>query len=482
MKSDRTVCWECGKVIQKGLKIDEHHYCGDCTRESLSSVPKYWEKEEPLSQIFTHSELMKKEFAPPEWIIEGILGKGHLGVLTGFSGHGKSWVSLALAVDAASGNKFLNKYSIEKISVLYIENENGVYELRRRSEYLSDGVKLDNLHFAPYPSLDLLESTEWLESQIEEKEIGLVVLDSFAGLHTGKENEAEQMRKILTKLKKIAMDYNVTFVLLIHPNKGANFKKSKNSFPPDYLERIRGSSEFRNVADDIIGIWMPDADEKAFFFEPVKCRTGALQEGEVFQMHFDDEAKTLDFEFLEKKKDYKFGADKCLTDIVIWATNELKEDGKFKTKDAKEAMETKWGKTIVNNALGLVRDGKCDQISYVSRGTYQLTGFVHEDHEVRMDKMDNSSSEVPSKKQGVVAVAKPVGNNTPALGSSEFVRVVHKYIVADNFADNQTFDAASIAIDLKLSEKDVTEALKVLKKSGEVQEVGSEMWRRRGNG
>lgn len=465
---------ECGYCKEFRKEIKEFNgvaICPSCV-ENMRTNPIDLEEH----GIFTHSELMEMVFQPPSWIIENIFGKGHLGVLTGFSGHGKSWVALGLAISASSGKQFLGKYDIEKMPVLYIENENGTYELRRRVEYLGNEERLKNLYFAPYPSLDLLQSTEWLETQIQQKEIQLVILDSFAGLHAGKENEAEQMRKVLTKLKKIALEYNVSFLLLLHPNKGNNFKGNNKSFPPDYLERIRGSSEFRNVADDIIGIHMPNPEDKEFFFEPVKCRTGALQEGETFRMEFDDGKRSLEFVFVGKKKDYKIGSEKCLTDIVIWATNELNE-GSFKTKEAIEAMAEKWGKTVVNDALKIVREGKCEQIHYLKRGKYQLKGVVRENLFVRMDKTDNSPKEDQNEEQGVGVGVSHDTNSSVLCSSEKFVRVVREYIIADNFADKQTFDAGSVAIALKLPENEVLASLQKLSKEGIVREVSAGSWR-----
>lgn len=471
-------CESCEKEVEKVANIDGKSLCGSCTRESLANVPKYWEK---IGDVFTHKELIDSYFEPPEWIIEKILGKGHLGVLTGFSGHGKSWVALALAMSASSGKTFLGKYEIEQMPVLYIENENGTYELRRRVEYLGNGERLENLYFAPYPSMDLLESTEWLETQIKEKGIQLVILDSFAGLHAGKENEAEQMRKVLTKLKKIALDYRVTFVLLLHPNKGNNFKGNNKSFPPDYLDRIRGSSEFRNVADDIIGIHMPNPDDREFFFEPVKCRTGGLQPGEIFGMVFDDEQKTLGFEFVGKKKDYKLGAEKCLNDIVIWATNEA-PDGKFKTKEAIDAMGNKWGKSMVNDALKIVREEKCEQIRCLKHGKYQLTDVVHKVQKLHMDNLDNSPQEELNQKQRVGVGVSRDTNSSVFCSSNPKVHKVHKYVIADNFLNNQTFDPGTLAIALKLTENEVLDSLQKLSKDGIVHEVFPGMWRRGKNG
>ena len=53
--------------------------------------------------IYTAAELMRLEFPPPQWLIEGLLPEG-LTVLSGAPKIGKSWLSLQIALSITTAS------------------------------------------------------------------------------------------------------------------------------------------------------------------------------------------------------------------------------------------------------------------------------------------------------------------------------------------------------------------------------------------
>jgi len=69
--------------------------------------------------ILTAAELMKLEFPPPQWLVEGLLPEG-LTVLSGAPKVGKSWLSLQIALSVTTASPLFGRAPASEKDVLLL--------------------------------------------------------------------------------------------------------------------------------------------------------------------------------------------------------------------------------------------------------------------------------------------------------------------------------------------------------------------------
>lgn len=277
-------------------------------------------------------ELSNMIIPPTTWTAEKLLIKGQLTILTGFSGHNKTWVALEAGRSIAAGQNVFGFFGTEKGKVLYFDDENGREILARRLQ-LYDKEQIPDkgdLTFYCYSDIDLTSKTWllWLEKKIRTEKPALIVFDSFAGtLGKTEQNSAEQMRPHLSNLQRITKKYGLSCFLIHHPRKPQKFKGHYKT-RPEFADEIRGSSELRNVVDGMVSVWCPDpkkhpehveiCDEKR---RGVRCN----QEPWGLDINIDDEAGTITFEQAETIQPSEVAAEKYAKLILEFMQKKKKE-------------------------------------------------------------------------------------------------------------------------------------------------------------
>lgn len=183
------------------------------------------------------AELYEMEIEPPTWIIPGVLPAG-LTILAGNPKAGKSWLSLDLAISAASGGALFGQLECEQpCDVLYAALEDTPFRLKDRMKRLLCGDKPPaRLHISTaWPATDqggLDHLAEWIEAQ---EHPGLVIIDTLqmirpAGAKNG-QIYAEDV-KALKPIKALADKYKIAIVLVHHRRKakGAIFETISGSY------------------------------------------------------------------------------------------------------------------------------------------------------------------------------------------------------------------------------------------------------------
>lgn len=200
-----------------------------------------------------------------EYLIEPYLPLGMLTVLGGVSGVGKTWLALYWAAQVS--RSFATD---EEGAVYYFTQENDpCIVLQPRLQAL--GAELSRVAIQKFttdsPTLTL--DDERLELAAHVIPPRLVIFDPIQSyLGAGVEmNKANEVRPILDWLGRFAQRYNCAVVLVSHMAKpGAN-----NS---DALDRLLGSSDFRNAARSIIIVGRDPAEPEVRVFAHAKNSLG----------------------------------------------------------------------------------------------------------------------------------------------------------------------------------------------------------------
>lgn len=161
---------------------------------------------------------MRKIKPPPvPWAAEPIAAAGEVTILFGPAGIGKSLLCLAMAHCVGRGRD-LAGLKCKQGHAVYLDAENGEYEVHRRVRALSDSPKGLSIYDAG--GLHLVEDIETIGHVVEEKGASLLVLDSMRALLPGsEENDSGEMAEALASCKVLAQQQDVAVVIIHHTKK-----------------------------------------------------------------------------------------------------------------------------------------------------------------------------------------------------------------------------------------------------------------------
>ena len=167
-------------------------------------------------------ELQAMVLNPVEYVVEEILPAG-LTIMAGPSKIKKSWMSLALSLNVATGEPFLDQQT-HKGAVLYLALEDSRNRVKQRMNLiLKNKLAPDNFYFrTKAPTIDegLLET---LEKELEKHpDIKLVIIDTFQkvrGVTRHGENAYGYDYREVSLLKGLADEHGIACILVHHTRK-----------------------------------------------------------------------------------------------------------------------------------------------------------------------------------------------------------------------------------------------------------------------
>lgn len=196
------------------------------------------------------SELVKNppDLAPA--IIDGLLRKGHKGLLSGPSKSGKSFMLIQLAISLAEGLDWIG-FKCHKSKVCYInfEIDRASAINRFKDMYAYMGIKEPNSNVL---ALNLRGKAEPLDKlvakmvdEFEGRGIDVFIIDPIYKVITGDENNASEMAHFCNQFDLICDKLHATVIYAHHHSKGIQGAKSAQ-------DRSSGSGVFSRDPDAII--------------------------------------------------------------------------------------------------------------------------------------------------------------------------------------------------------------------------------------
>ena len=172
-----------------------------------------------------------------KWVIEGICTEGECVIISGDSKSGKSYLMTNLAIEAARGGMWLDRFKCKPCRVLYFNGENSINDARERFQMCCRSMKMDpndskKIHMFCTDGIiktiqDLKDS---LKKDINKKHYGLCILDPLYCFYRGSEIDEEDAKEFVEAIKEVCRETGAVIFCVHHHSKNGvmTYKNASN--------------------------------------------------------------------------------------------------------------------------------------------------------------------------------------------------------------------------------------------------------------
>jgi len=239
-----------------------------------------------------------REDRATEYVVDGIIPRRAVGILTGDSGLGKTPLIYLVALCKAAGLPFAG-HNTKQGRVLYYEMENPSHASRRLRNALVQFLKLDAppAHFLE--KLERPDGLEGLEKEIELAKPELVILDTLREFSPEATENNKIASAMIQKLRAIARKYGCTILVIHHVRKPSRDGKPtlhlKDTSVLTWLLEMEGARAWVNHTDFRIAVEEGDGTPAAL---NVRWNRKTLGDSPLVQFErvFDDEGEPIGYQ------------------------------------------------------------------------------------------------------------------------------------------------------------------------------------------
>ena len=182
---------------------------------------RFREEEKVINEYIptTFSSLMLKTSDPQPFLVQDLIKKQSLNIIHGATGCGKSLLILKMIDDITIGKPFLDKFNVVKSNCLLIDMEMTEDDCIVRAKDVCSPNNNSIISCEKSWNISDKNSVEWLKKNITDKNINLVIFDTFSKIHSADENSNSGITPVMIELMNICNEMKVTIILLHHVNK-----------------------------------------------------------------------------------------------------------------------------------------------------------------------------------------------------------------------------------------------------------------------
>ena len=304
--------------------------------------------------IITIGELLDIEFKE-DWVIEELIPKGGITIVSGAPGSFKTWMILQMAISISRGESFLERFkSANPVGVLMIDKEDPLRVLQLRMKLLG---ATDNLPIYFISQEDFLVTEDKHVERIlkicEKKNIEIIFIDSLIRISKAEENSAREMSEVTWQIRKLCKA-GKTVIVTHHDRKEGLHRSSPQN-------RLRGSSDILASVDSHLAI--TKRGEDTVIVEQAKLRY--KKEVRPFELAFREESEKTYFEYkglFEKEKNKEEAAKEIILEILREVrpeglprndiTQRVREEESIGVKNIRKAIDSLIKSRKINEKIG----------------------------------------------------------------------------------------------------------------------------------
>ena len=218
-----------------------------------------WRSESLLVDVDSMTGVFVPDLAEP--IVDGVLRRGHVMMLTGPPKAGKSWCMAQLAYAVASGGRWMG-FRCHQGGVCYVDTELDPNSLYNRLDRVRAKMGLGDSggNILAMPLRGKTVTAEMIANTISDaygdSPPALVIIDSIYSIETGDENSAGDMRQMMQQLGGIASGGSAIAFAHHHAKGSAGTR--------NVIDRGSGSGVFGRFVDAMVDLTpiVPDDEQK----------------------------------------------------------------------------------------------------------------------------------------------------------------------------------------------------------------------------
>lgn len=174
------------------------------------------------------SKSLIKSNIQQDWIIQDILAKGSITILSAKPGSFKTWLTMYFAMCIYKGESVFGVFETKKAGVLIIDEEDSAALIKDRLIKLGADKNL-NINFSIMTGFkaDNKEKMQVLEQELVKRKISVLIIDSLVRIHSGDENSAKDMSSLFRKISWLKKN-GITVLINHHHRKGQNSQSVDN--------------------------------------------------------------------------------------------------------------------------------------------------------------------------------------------------------------------------------------------------------------
>lgn len=323
---------------------------------TLDKAEDFALKEEPKEGFkpLNHQEL--REFQPPPqtWLIENQIPAGEVGLLVGKRGERKSFLAIYQTLCLASQKPCLEDSVPEKKRVIYIDEEMGLTELKKRVSEMEKGLGIQNenleIIYLSLEGLKLDKPNEKFQQLLEEFQPHLIVVDCLArtiSFDVDKDNSS--ISNFFTSIVRPAIKkYGCSWLFIHHLRKNPSGK----TYSADLLDEIRGGSELTNYCRFVLMSQLPKNQEEFAVLSVLKLSNAKKPEPKAISFNQTENGLQISYEgFPEDVFSYETRCASAIKEYLF--QNQLFE---FTTQQINEHSESiGYKKSVIYLGLNFLR-------------------------------------------------------------------------------------------------------------------------------
>lgn len=256
-------------------------------------------EDSPLFQCA--AEVFRGADEPVRWLVRGLVVEGGIAVVATEPKSAKTWVLTELAVGVSTGTPAFAAHgapdtghpcSPGTVCYFYAEDLRGSIRNRLRALCAGRGLDprsaLDRLHVQPRGrELDVTRDEDLARLIASCRRVArvsgpvkLLCLDPLRDVHTGKENEADDMARVMRRLRVLGGMLGCTIAIVHHASKGS--KETAGRRPG---QKMRGSGAVHGAIDS--GIYLEDLavdGDRTVFRNTVHSEVKAARSAGTFEL------------------------------------------------------------------------------------------------------------------------------------------------------------------------------------------------------